>query len=179
LSARPPIPSGPFAPEEIAAFRDVVDCVDYSRIIPLWSSHGHEAPLPKRPPLMKGHQDNYERNYIPLYVFAKHGLTKKEAVLVRWADFSWNQSRLGLPGGGYVVLDEQSRLDLWRLWAMYANKIKTFFIVGPFTQASAVNPRVMERWAWRASLRRVPVRYEDLVAGFRLIDPNRQRRYYA
>jgi hypothetical protein len=167
---RPPPPSGKFLPVEIRALRAVLDSLGDTKFPNIDPRYGKTAAVVAL-------LDYYERAYPPLYVLARHGVDRVAATRTMWRDYSAKQKRLRLPDGSYILLDDQDVADLARVRNRYPHPAKrTKFMIGSAVHSWLINPRVMERWACRADLRRDPVRYEDLVLGFSALDATRFQR---
>jgi hypothetical protein len=172
---RPPPPTGPFLRTEIAALRRVVESIHYE---PGQIPVGPTVNRPDTRALARNSGfDFFDRHYPFLYIAAKHGLSKREAVACMWGHLDRNQARLSLPTGGFVVLDGQDLADLARLRSWYPPRVVNHFISGAAITEWKVDSRVMERWACRASLRRVPALYDDLTAGFAKLNPQSSKRF--
>lgn len=173
---RPPAPSGPFLPEEIDALRRVVDSIDYS-FGTLKTGPDLDRDRQYRAFVRHKEFDFFERHYLPLFVFARHGLSKKEAVTVPWS--GWKGDRLHLPDGrSFVLLDKQGVEDLTRLRDWYPSKgSRAHYLTGARIYVWNIDRRIMERWADRANLRRAPILYDHLRQGFFDLEPARFTRF--
>lgn len=162
---RPPPPSGKFLPVEIKALRAVIDSLGDSK----FSTRDPRSSVTRA--RAGSDEDFYERTYPVLYVLARHGIPKSALTSVFWSDFSPNEKRIRLQDGSSVLLSDEDVTDLLRVKNRYPNPVQmTKRMTGAYVDMWRLDARVMERWACRADLRRVPARYDDLVKGFSAID---------
>jgi hypothetical protein len=170
---RPPPPTGKFLPVEIRALREVIDSLGDSKF-------PTEDPREQRRKTFRSgveRPDFYERTYPVLWVMARHGVVKKLAVGVTWDDLSLEKKTLKIADDDIVPLDDQDIADLKKVRSRYPNPTYHMkYMVGTSVWTHHIDPRVMERWACRADLRRVPACYADLVLGFAALDPSTFRR---